>query len=74
MAGMSSWDVADIMGQLRAMTACIRDPRNDGWTSGGCKQDLYHIKCFIEDVYPTLPTIVGEKEWEKARVIQKLRQ
>ena len=68
------WDVADIMRQLRAITAWCNDPHNDGWTQSGCKQDLYHIKCFIEDTYPTLPTFVGEEKWEQERIVQKLRQ
>jgi hypothetical protein len=49
-------------------------PYNDGFTASGYKKQLYEIKCLIEDLYPDLPTFVGEDEWEKERLIQKLKK
>ena len=69
-----NWDVADIMSQIRSMIGEIRSPYNDGYTGMACKQELYQLKCFIEDQYQDLPKFTGEEEWEKQRLVQKLKQ
>ena len=50
----------------------IASPYNDGWTSSSCKQELYQLKCWLEDEYSKLPIFVGEEKWEQERVIQVL--
>ena len=52
----------------------IASPYNDGWTSSSCKQELYQLKCWLEDEYSKLPTFVGEEKWEQERIIQVLTQ
>ena len=68
------WDLPDLYAQIRAMTTEISSPYNDGWTSSGCKHDLYLLKCFIEDRYRDLPTFVGEEQWEQQRLIDQLKK
>ena len=68
------WDLPDLYAQIRAMTTEISSPYNDGWTSSGCKHDLYLLKCFIEDQYQDLPTFVGEEQWEQQRLIDQLKK
>jgi hypothetical protein len=68
------WNLPDLYAQVRAMTTEISSPYNDGWTSSGCKHDLYLLKCFIEDRYQDLPTFVGEEKWEQQRIIDQLKQ
>jgi hypothetical protein len=51
----------------------ISSPYNDGWTSSSCKQELYMLKCWLEDEYCKLPTFVGEEKWEQERLIQILK-
>ena len=68
------WDVADIYQQLRSIASQVRSPYNDGFTSSYCKQDLYRVKCFIEDLYADLPKFTGEDKWEQDRMIEVLKR
>ena len=52
----------------------ISSPYNDGWTSSSCKQELYLLKCWLENEYKKLPVFVGEELWEQERLIQVLKQ
>ena len=70
---MKRWNPQDIQNQIGRMVTEIRSPYNDGWTSSGCKQELYQLKCYIEDAYKDLPTFVGEEKWEQERLIQLLQ-
>ena len=67
-------DADNIISQLRALAAEARSGYNDGWTAASCKQDLYKIKCYIEDVYPQLPKFSDEAEWEKERLAEVLKR
>jgi hypothetical protein len=59
---------------LRQYLAEIHSPYNDGFIQSNCKQDLYVLKCWLEDEYSKLPTFVGEEKWEQERLIQILKQ
>jgi hypothetical protein len=52
----------------------IASPYNDGWTSSSCKQELYQLKCWLEDEYKKLPTFAGEEVWEQERLIKLLKK
>jgi hypothetical protein len=52
----------------------IHSPYNDGWTQSSCKQELYQLKCWLDDEYRRLPVFAGEDAWEQERVIQILKQ
>jgi len=52
----------------------ICSPYNDGFTSSHCKQDLYLLKCWLEDEYKQLPTFAGEELWEQKRLIEILKK
>ena len=52
----------------------IRSPYNDGFTSAYCKLEIYQLKCWLEDEYLTLPTFVGEEEWEQERLVEILKR
>lgn len=64
----------DARAAIRRCMAEVRSPYNDGWTSGGCKRDLYLLKCWLEDEYANLPKFTGEEQWEQDRLIQRLSQ
>ena len=68
------WDMSSLYSQIRALASETRSPYNDGFTAMSCKQELYQLKCFIEDQYNNLPTFSGEEEWEQQRIIQKLKK
>jgi hypothetical protein len=52
----------------------IGSPYNDGFTSSYCKQDLYMLKCWLEDEYNKLPTFVGEEKWQQQRLVELLKK
>ena len=52
----------------------IKSPYNDGFTSSYCKQDLYKLKCWLEDEYSKLPTFVGEEKWAQERLVEILKK
>ena len=68
------WDKNRVWLDLSRMMAEIASPYNDGFTSSSCKQELYQLKCWLEDAYQRLPTFVGEEKWEQERVIEILKQ
>lgn len=70
-----TWDVSDIVRQLRdIMTECSH-AGTDGFTACHCKRDLYQVKCFIEDNWDQLPEFPEqERQWEQERIIELLRR
>ena len=52
----------------------IYSPYNDGCTSSSCKQELYMLKCWLEDAYKDLPTFAGEEKWEQERLVEILKK
>jgi hypothetical protein len=69
-----SFNTADVYSNIQRMLREIHSPYNDGWTSSTCKQELYMLKCFIEDEYKKLPHFVGEEEWEQERLMNLLKK
>jgi hypothetical protein len=67
-------DANNIIGQIRSLVAEAASGYNDGWTASSCKQELYKIKCYLEDVYPQLPRFADEVEWEKERLADLLKR
>jgi hypothetical protein len=61
-------------GSIRSSLVEISSPYNDGFTASSCKQELYQLKCWLEDEYRRLPTFVGEEKWEQERLVQVLKQ
>ena len=52
----------------------IASPYNDGWISSSCKQELYMLKCWLEDAYKDLPTFAGDEKWEQERLVEILKK
>jgi hypothetical protein len=54
------------------------DPRSDGYTQWGAKQDLYRLKWVLEDALRGCPPFSGEQEWvreqEKKKVMKILSE
>ena len=72
--GFRQPDLASARKAIQTALIEIQSPYNDGWTQSSCKQELYMLKCWLEDKYKTLPTFVGEEEWEQQRLIEKLKK
>ena len=52
----------------------IVNVHNDSFTASHCKQELYQLKCWLQDVYLQLPTFMGEEQWEQERLVKILKQ
>jgi hypothetical protein len=59
---------------IRTSLGEIHSPYNDGWTSSSCKQELYLLKCWLDEEYSKLPKFVGEEKWEQERLIKVLKK
>jgi len=59
---------------IRKSLSEIGSSRNDGFTSSYCKQELYQLKCWLNDEYKKLPTFLGEEVWEQERLVQLLKK
>ena len=72
--GFKKPDLAAARRAIQAALIEIHSPYTDGWTQSSCKQELYMLKCWLEDKYNALPTFVGEEEWKKQRLIEILKK
>jgi hypothetical protein len=72
--GFRSPDLDPAYQAIRQSIGEISSSRNDGFTSSRCKQELYQLKCWLEDAYIELPTFVGEEQWEQERVVKILKR
>ena len=72
--GFRSPDLDPAYNSIRKSLTEIGSSRNDGFTASHCKQELYQLKCWLEDEYHRLPTFVGEQAWEQERLVQLLKR
>ena len=72
--GFAKTDLHNAQDTIRRQLATIRHPYNDGFIQSHCKQELYMLKCWLEDEYAKLPKFAGEEEWEQERVVQILKK
>jgi hypothetical protein len=72
--GFKKPDIDSVYSVIRTSLGEIHSPYNDGWTSRACKQELYMLKCWLEDKYNELPTFVGEEQWEQDRLVKILKR
>ena len=72
--GFRKPNLDDARSVIRTSLGEIHSPYNDGWTQSSCKQELYMLKCWLEDEYSKLPTFAGEEKWEQERLIEVLKK
>ena len=72
--GFQKPNLANARSAIQSSLVEIHSPYNDGWTSRSCKQELYQLKCWLEDEYQHLPTFSGEEEWEQERLLEILKR
>jgi hypothetical protein len=72
--GFQKPDIDSVYSIVRTSLGEIYSPYNDGWTSSSCKQELYLLKCWLEDEYNKLPTFTGEELWEQERLVELLKK
>jgi len=73
MAGyIKHWNIEEIYRQINSAYYTCTDPRQDGFTTWGVKQDLYKIKFHLDEVLRKCPEFSPEKEWLKEQEQQRL--
>jgi hypothetical protein len=72
--GFRKPNLEDAYSAVRTALVEINSPYNDGFTGFACKQELYQLKCWIEDGYNSLPTFSGEETWEQQRIVDILKK
>jgi hypothetical protein len=72
--GYRSPDLDPAYHAIRHALTEIGSSYNDGFTASHCKQELYQLKCWLEDAYIKLPTFVGEERWEQERLVEILKR
>jgi hypothetical protein len=72
--GFRKPDITSAYSAIRTSLGEIHSPYNDGWTQQSCKEELYMLKCWLEDEYKRLPTFVGEEKWEQKKILEILKQ
>jgi hypothetical protein len=73
--GFRKPDLTEAYSAIRNSLTEINSPYNDGFTVVGCKQELYQLKCWLEDQYNQLPKFdEDEKQWEQERIVQILKK
>jgi hypothetical protein len=72
--GFRKPSLEDAYAAIRTSSIEISSPYNDGFTGMTCKQELYQLKCWLDDIYDQLPKFAGEELWEQERLIQILKR
>ena len=72
--GFRKPDLTGVRNAIGKVLVEIHSPYNDGWTSSSCKQELYQLKCWLDDEYYKLPTFTGEEAWEQDRLVEILKR
>jgi hypothetical protein len=65
------WSVEEIANQLHSCGYAMNDPYMDGFTTWGCKQDLYRVKFILDEILENSPIYSGEQEWLEERAKEK---
>lgn len=69
-----NWSKREIQDQLNRIVWAATDPRQDGFTTWSCKQDLYLVKFMVEDALARCSTYEGEKEWLDQLQVEREKQ
>ena len=72
--GFRKPNLEDAYSAVRNSLVEINSPYNDGFTGFACKQELYQLKCWLEDQYSDLPNYNGEELWEQERIVDILKR
>lgn len=70
--GFKKPDAGAVFDYIRKASGEVSSPYNDGYNAMGIKQDLWQLKCFLDDTYEKLPKFVGEDEWYRQRTFDLL--
>ena len=66
------WDIKEIKEEIDKIVWAANDPKMDGFTTWGAKQDLYKVLWYAEDQLEKLSTYEGEDKFVKKRKQKQL--
>lgn len=69
---IKDWSLYNITQEIDKISYGESDPRMDGFTAWGCKQDLYQILWYVEDKLKECGTYTYEPEYVRQREIKKM--
>lgn len=72
--GFQKPNLSDAFAAIRTCLIEIHSGYNDGWTSAACKEELFQLKCWLDDEYAKLPRFTEEPGWEQERLITILKK
>jgi len=62
---IKDWSIEDIKIEIDKIAFAESDPHMDGYTTFGCKQDMYRVLFYIQNKLNKCSTYAGEEEWVK---------
>ena len=68
---IKNWNADEIIGKLQRIYFATSDPNMDGFTTWGCKQDLYRIQFALEDMLKRCPAYAPEQEWLEQQQLER---
>lgn len=74
MAFKITWDVSQILTDLRRCAGQVSSPYNDGFSAWHCKQDLLQVKYALDQMLKDLPHFADEDEWIEQQQKQQVWQ
>jgi len=51
----------------------VLDCSNPDLDTATSKKEIYHAKCWLDELYATIPEVKDEKDWGKERVLNRLK-
>jgi hypothetical protein len=66
-----NWNAGAIIGELQKIYCATADPKMDGYTTWGCKQDLYRIQFALEDMLKRCPKYSPEDQWLEEQQLER---
>ena len=66
-----NWNAGDIISELQKIYFATTDSKMDGFTTWGCKQDLYRVQFALERMLKNCPTYHGEEEWLEEQQLER---
>ena len=69
---IKNWNKQSILNDLQKIYYATTDPHMDGFTTWGCKQDLWEIKFALDDMLHRCPSYEPETEWLREQEAEKI--
>jgi hypothetical protein len=67
------WNVDKIKSDLQQMHVAATDPYMTGFNQWPCKQDLYRVKFYLDELLKHTSKFSGEEEWLEEQRIENER-